>query len=237
LWDPVAGLLRGAGHVVHTPTLIGVGERAGEGGPATNLSTHVQQIVGVVHGQAAAQVVLVGFSYGGLVVEGVAAAIPQRIGQLVFVDAVTAARGRSLFDAFPAPMAERLRAIASAEGEGWRLPPMPLELVGGIGSVEPGISSEEIAQLLDERRSGHPIGTYEEAITWDGMSIEAVPKCYIVCTDKSEPAGGSSLARADELRQAGSVVHVLPTGHFAMRSMPQALASLLIAVAAPVPQR
>jgi pimeloyl-ACP methyl ester carboxylesterase len=162
----------------------------------------VQQIVGVVQGQPAAQVVLVGFSYGGVVVEGVAAAVPQRIGQLVFVDAVTAAKGRSLFDAFPAQIADRLRATASTEGEGWQLPPMPLEMVGGIGSVEPGISPEEIAQVLDERRSGHPIGTYEEAVTWDASSIEAVQRCYVVCTDKPEPARGWSLARADELREA-----------------------------------
>ena len=237
LWDPVKYLLREAGHVVHTPTLIGVGERASEGGSGTNLTTHVQQIIGVIEEQAAAKVVLVGFSYGGVVVEGVAAAIPERLAQLVLLDAMTGAKGTSLFDAMPATTVEQLRAYARAEGDGWRLPQVPLELVGGIGSVEPGISPQGIEQVLRERRGGHPIGSYEEPIGWDAASIEGVPRCYIICTDKPEPARSLSLTRADELRDAGLDVHLLPTGHFPMRTMPQALSSLLGALALPTSQR
>ena len=78
LWNPVAERLQEAGHSVHAPTLVGVGERASEGGADTNLTTHIEQIASLIQSQAAPRVVLVGFSYSGLVVEGVAS--PSRIG-------------------------------------------------------------------------------------------------------------------------------------------------------------
>src|SRR5262249_5092646 len=122
LWDPVADRLREAGHSVHAPTLIGVGERARAGGPDTDLTTHVQQIVSLIQYEPAPRVVLVGFSYSGLVAEGVAAAIPDRIAQLVLIDAMSAAKGKCGFDLVPASFAEQVRAAARSQGEGWRLP-------------------------------------------------------------------------------------------------------------------
>lgn len=228
LWDPVAGLLREAGHVVHAPTLLGVGERAGEGGPATNVTTHVRQIVGLIEEQASEVVVLVGFSYGGVVVEGVAAAIPERIARLVLVDAVLPVEGKSILDSFPGAAAEQLRSVAHARGEGWKLPPLDLALAGGIGAVEPGVDAAEIERVLEERRGSHPIGTYEEAFKGNGSSVERVERHYIVCTDKPPDGRDRSLALARRLREDGWRVDELPTGHFPMRSMPNALTSLLL---------
>jgi len=226
LWDPVASLLREAGHVVHAPTLLGVGERADEGGPATNLTTHVQQIVGLIEEQGTQVVVLVGFSYGGVVVEGVAAAIPERIAQLVLVDAVMPVEGKSIVDSLYGAAANQLRSVADARGEGWKLP--PLDLVGGIGAVEPGVDAAEIERVLEERRGSHPIGTYEEVFTRKGSSLERVARHYIVCTDKPPDGRDRSFALARQLREDGWRVDELPTGHFAMRSMPNALTSLLL---------
>ena len=181
------------------PTLVGVGERASEGGPETDLTAHVEQIVSLIGDQAPSRVVLVGFSYSGLVVEGVAAAIPDRIAQLVLIDALVAPKGKCGFDLLPASVVERLCAAARDEGEGWRLPPFPLELVGGIGSVEPGLSSADIERTL-ERRGTHPIGTYEESVTWDESSLAEVSRRYVICTDKPSPVRERFLARVDELR-------------------------------------
>ena len=213
---------------MHAPTLLGVGERAGEGGPATNVTTHVQQIVALIEEQASEVVVLVGFSYGGVVVEGVAATIPERIAQLVLIDAVMPVEGKSILDAFPGVAAEQLRSAAAARGEGWKLPPFPLELVGGIGAVEPGIDAAEIERVLAERRGSHPIGTYDEVFTPKGSSVGHVARHYIVCTDKPLDGRDRALALARRLRDDGWRVDELPTGHFAMRIMPNALTSLLL---------
>jgi pimeloyl-ACP methyl ester carboxylesterase len=234
LWDPVAELLREAGHTVHAPTLVGVGERASEGGPETDLTSHVQQMVSLIRDQPAPRIVLVGFSYSGSVVEGVAVAIPDRITALVLIDAVVAPKGKCGFDRMDASVVEQLRTAAKNEGDGWKLPPMPLEGVGGIGPVESGIRLSDVERTL-ERRGTHPIGTYEERVSWDESLLAGVARRYIICTGKPSPLREQFEARVSELRDAGVAVEDLPTGHFPMRSMPNALTALLLKSALAVP--
>ena len=71
-WGRVTPLLRAAGHVVYTPTLTGLGERAHLLSPAIDLGTHVEDVVRVLHYEDLSDVVLVGHSYGGMVITGVA---------------------------------------------------------------------------------------------------------------------------------------------------------------------
>jgi pimeloyl-ACP methyl ester carboxylesterase len=231
LWDPVATRLRAAGHEVHAPTLIGVGERAGEGGPDTDLTTHVEQIVSLVESLSVPRVILVGFSYSGLVVEGAAATLPKRIALLVFIDALLVPIGQSGFDAFPAEEADRFRVAAHDHGDGWKLPPFPLERVGGIGPVESGVDFADVEHTLLERRGSHPIGSYEERVTWDTASLAEVSRSYVICTGKPSPIRERLSARARELRESGCKVDELPTGHFPMRSMPNALTAILLSCA------
>jgi pimeloyl-ACP methyl ester carboxylesterase len=231
LWDLVSDRLGDAGHAVYAPTLVGVGERASEGGPDTNLTAHVDQIVSLIQEQGAPRVVLAGFSYGGLPAEGAAAAIPDRIAQLVLIDAVRVPEGSCGFDAFPTGVADEVRAAVAREGDGWKMPPNPLSRVGGIGSVEAGIRSSDIERTLVERRGTHPIGTMEEPRFWDDSSLAGVSRCYVICTDKPSPVGDSALRHVDELRDAGFTVHDLATGHFPMLSMPKALTEILLTYA------
>jgi pimeloyl-ACP methyl ester carboxylesterase len=227
LWDTVANRLRAAGGEVHAPTLIGVGERATEGGPDIDLTTHVQEVVALVRRLADSRAVLVGFSYSCMVVGGVAATIPDRIEDLVFIDALPLPPGQCGFDAFPPETVEQFRAGARDHGDGWKLPPFPLERVGGIGPVEPGVSFAEVERTL-ERRGPHPIGSYEERATWDVAALTDVSQRYVICTGKPSPLREQLTARAQELRESGLTVDELPTGHFPMLSMPNALTALLL---------
>jgi len=234
LWDPVAELLREAGHPVLAPTLVGVGERASEGGPETDLTAHVQQIVTLIQDQPAPRVVLVGFSYSGSVVQGVARVIPDRIASLVLIDANVVPQGKCGFDLMTDSVVEQLRTSARNEGGGWKLPPMPVDGVGGIGSVESGIRVTDVERTL-ERRGTHPIGTYEERVGWDDSLLAGVSRRYIICTGKPSPMRERFEARVSELRDAGVTVDVLPTGHFPMLTMPNALTALLLKSAIAVP--
>ena len=92
LWDLEAEILRQRGHSVTAPTLRGVGDRLAEGGPETSLSTHVDDVIGCLPDRAAAGLVLVGFSYGGLVAAGVIDRIPERVAMLVYLDAFVPCR-------------------------------------------------------------------------------------------------------------------------------------------------
>src|SRR5262245_34243335 len=66
-WRPVASALRAAGHEVFTPTLTGLGERAHLARPETDLTTHIQDVVGVLDCEDLCDALLVGHSYGGMV--------------------------------------------------------------------------------------------------------------------------------------------------------------------------
>ena len=91
-WGRVTPLLRARGHSVHTPTLTGLGERAHLLSPEVRLSTHVEDVVAVLVNERLTDVVLVGHSYGGQVIAGVASRRPDLVGRLVYLDAFLARR-------------------------------------------------------------------------------------------------------------------------------------------------
>src|SRR5271154_7543097 len=71
-WSRLAPLLRAAGHQVYTPTLTGLGERSHLVTPDTDLDTHIADVVGVLKFEDLTNAILVGHSYGGMVITGVA---------------------------------------------------------------------------------------------------------------------------------------------------------------------
>lgn len=97
-WQQVDSLLTGQGHKVYRPTLTGLGERYHLASPKINLSTHVNDIVNLILFENLHDIVLVGHSYGGMVVTGVADSLPDRIAQVVYLDAHIAEDRKSAFD-------------------------------------------------------------------------------------------------------------------------------------------
>ena len=97
-YQRVARLLRSAGHEVYTPTLTGLGERAHLVSSETNLDTHIADIVGVLQFEELTNAIVVGHSYGGMVITGVADRALSRVGHLVFLDAAHPRNGKSLVD-------------------------------------------------------------------------------------------------------------------------------------------
>src|SRR5215210_4421571 len=86
-WRRVRPLLRAAGHEVFTPALTGLGERAHLASPRVDLDTHIQDVVGVLEYEDLGEVMLVGHSYGGVVITGVAERAAPRLAQLIYLDA------------------------------------------------------------------------------------------------------------------------------------------------------
>ena len=128
LWDDVAVLLRAEGHRVLAPTLRGVG------GPATaadrdgDLSTHIDAVTELAEVEQPDRLTLVGFSYGGFVVTGAAARLGDRVTEVIYLDASVPQPGRSFIDLLPEPARSTMQASATALGDGWRIPPAPLEM-------------------------------------------------------------------------------------------------------------
>src|SRR5205807_7362746 len=101
-------LLRRAGHEVHTPTMTGLGERSHLVGPHVDLDLHIRDICAVLHYEDLRDVILVGHSYGGMVITGVADRAADRIGRLVYLDAANPVNNQSLVDV-SGPIIEAVR--------------------------------------------------------------------------------------------------------------------------------
>ena len=125
-YTKVQPLLEEAGLRVFRPTMTGLGERVHLGGPDVGLSTHIEDIVKVLEFEDLDDIVLVGHSYGGMVIAGVADRLPERIAKLVFFDAILPENGDSVADL----LGDAIDTMATVGGDGaevWQLVPRWVE--------------------------------------------------------------------------------------------------------------
>src|ERR1700751_2852840 len=115
-WQKVIPFLEAAGHEVHAPTCTGLAERAPELSPEVGLDTHIHDIVGLVEEKNLHGVILVGHSYGGMVITGVVDQVPQRIAHLVYLDAFVPRDGESIVASLPI-----IIYLLRKKGDGWRV--------------------------------------------------------------------------------------------------------------------
>jgi pimeloyl-ACP methyl ester carboxylesterase len=170
-WKKMRPLLRARGHELFTPTYTGLGERVHLASPRVDLETHIADILGVLQFEDLRDVVLIGHSYGGMVATGVADRAPERLAQLVYLDAFVPRDGQCLFDLLAAETRARMREAARTVGDGWRTPPSP---------VPPDTCEEDVAWVTP-RRVMQPLRTLEQPVHLTGAG-ERLPKAYIYCT-------------------------------------------------------
>jgi pimeloyl-ACP methyl ester carboxylesterase len=218
-WDRVRPLLEGAGREVVTPTLTGLGERAGELSPDVGLSTHVDDVVETLEEGDLRDVVLVGHSYAGMLLSAAAARAADRLARLVFLDAFVPKDGDCSFDLMPAENATAIRRQAEADGDGWRFPPWPLEMLQVV--------AEEDVRWLAPRLTDQPLKVYEEPVHLPPGDWERLPRTYVFCTERA--FGGLFEANAEWARAEPGWDRIdLAAGHEAMVTAPDALARVLL---------
>src|SRR5437762_3223128 len=100
-WQPIVPELEAAGHRVYWQSLTGLGERVHLAGPDVDLDTHIEDVVNLLRFEELEQVILVGHSYGGMVIRGVADRMPEQLAHLVYFDAFVPEDGQSVFDLVP----------------------------------------------------------------------------------------------------------------------------------------
>ena len=218
-WQKVVPLLRAAGSNVYSQTLTGVGDRSHLFQLGVDLSTHITDVSSLLFYEDLADVILVGHSYAGMVITGVAATTPERLRQLIYLDAYLPDEGQSEVDLWPSDMRAVIEAGAQA-GDGRRPPPSP-EMMG--------ITDPAIADWVRERITPHPMATYTQPVPKGNARSAALPRAYISCTEG--PLTSVFAPFGEKARAAGWVVREIATGHDAMLTAPDAVAKILLELA------
>jgi pimeloyl-ACP methyl ester carboxylesterase len=168
-WRKMREPLRARGHELFAPTLTGLGERAHLLTPQAGLGMHIADVVAAIEFEDLSDVILVGHSYGGMVVTGVANRLAGRIAKLAYLDAFVPKDGECVYDLLPPAMVELTnRRIAD---DGWRLMPSPL----------PPDTPEGDRRWMEKRRLPQAILTHSERISLD-PAVPVPPRSYIYCT-------------------------------------------------------
>jgi pimeloyl-ACP methyl ester carboxylesterase len=224
-WSRLIPLLETAGHRAFGPSLTGLGDQAHLLSPEIGLSTHIQDIVKLFQEQRLREVILVGHSYGSMVITGVADRVPDQVAHLVYLDTFVPRDGEAM--TAPAPLVIALfRWQARRRGDGWRLDPPPGNSFG--------VTEESDVQWVRAMVTPQPLKTFEEPLHLSDPDIVShFPRTHIACT-----AGGRLRAflrrlfpRALPPKEPGWRLRQLPTGHDAMITMSRELAGLLLEIA------
>jgi pimeloyl-ACP methyl ester carboxylesterase len=220
-YQPVARLMRAQGHEVYTPTLTGLGEREHLLSPAVDLEMHITDVVKLLQFEDLGEVILVGHSYGGMVITGVADRAPGRIRNLVFLDAAMPQNGQSLVDhAGPFILAARTR---SRMVNGIELVLFPGEdPLNFFGVKDPG----QIA-WMKPKLTPHPWKCFDQKLVLkDEAAMRKIPLSVIVCSSHMNDEARAALEALSNGR-----FWEIDTGHDLMVTEPAAVAEMLLRLA------
>lgn len=210
----LARQLRQKGHEVYIATLTGLGERCHLIGLPINLDTHLDDVANMIVWEDLTEVVLVGHSYGGMIITGVADRFPGRVSMLVYLDAAVPNDGDTLLSLRPEYQQYFLDSVATTDGR----------------SIKPPLASARDAaakhwQLLNEKNVAHPITCFTQAIRLTGAHSSVRRRLYIY-------AKGNLFDGAYERfrGETGSeVICVADAGHSIMLDQPEVVCSILLA--------
>jgi pimeloyl-ACP methyl ester carboxylesterase len=179
-WAKVTPGLRARGHQVLTPTLTGLGERHHLATREVGLGTHVEDIVNILEYEDLHDVILVGNSSGGLVITGVADRAPDRVANLVYLDAFVPEDGESLMDIVRPEIGATMKSLVENEGEGWLVPRIALPPWEQI-LKRWEITDERDVAWAARRLTPTPYRHFTEPVRRRNPAAEKLSKTYIRC--------------------------------------------------------
>ncbi|MER7006034.1 alpha/beta fold hydrolase [Dactylosporangium sp. NPDC000555] len=200
--------LRAHGHTVHPLTLTGLSERSHLLHGGVNLDTHIQDVTAVLAAENIRDAVLVGHSYGGMVITGVADRAAERVDSLVYVDAMVPNDGDSCW------------SLVSDQERQWYL-----DVVDNGYGVRP-------LPFFDARATPHPIASLLQPLRLTGDLAHLRRRDYLYAAGWEAQSPFTPVYQ--RLRDDPSwTTHALAGGHNLMRDTPQELLKILLDVAAP----
>ena len=212
-WRYVRPFLKG--HEIFAPSLTGLGERRHLARLDIDLDTHIADIVSILEMEDLRDVVLVGHSYGGMVITGAADRAHERIKRLVYLDAFVPENGKCTLDYVVPERAARMREEGERVGS-VTAPPLSLW----------GLTKPEHIEFVKPREVRHPYRTMAQPIKISNPeALKRLARTFVYC---SSPATGSFDAFAAKYRNDPAwKFFELKTGHDAMILMPERVAEIL----------
>lgn len=207
-WYAVDSILTASGHRVYRVTLTGLGERIHLASPSVSLATHIADVVNTIVWEQLTDIVLVGHSYGGMVITGVADELRDRIRRLVYVEAFLPESGES---------------VESLVGPGFRSLVSRNTIDGMIHP--PRVAADHPAP----KESPHPHRTFTDTLVLAHQVDHLLPGSYVLTVERAaDPSTDGFAPFAARAAARGWPVHQLEGDHTPARSAPEALVRLLI---------
>lgn len=224
-WRQVLAPLRAAGHRAFAPTLGGVGERAHQDPAAITLASHLDDVQAVIEAEELDGAILVGHSYAGMVITGVAdrlaATSRGRVGTLVYLDAVVPQPGESWSSTHAAETQRQRRDEIARTGV---IAPADPAVFGLQGAARDWVARHLTPQ---------PGAVYDAPLQFDAQRLATLRRVFIDCTTPALATIAASRARVRS--EPGWEVLEIATGHDPMVSAPGVLAQALLALGGPSP--
>lgn len=201
----VDSLLTAKGHIVYRPTLTGQGEKVHLADKSIGLDTHIADIVNVIKYEELDDIILVGHSYGGMVVTGVANQLSDRIKHLVYLDAVVPSNGESA-----------------------------ASIMGSLGISTDGfiIPSWVREDQQPPKDVPHPAKTWSDSIVVDDELLKGLSTTYILTVDSGKSAAQDDFySQSQRAQNRGWSVLQLEADHNAQWSAPVELSEMLDRIA------
>ncbi len=216
-WKRVLTALWSAGHRAFAVSLSGVGERAHIAPKSITLDMHIADVVNVIEAEELLDAVLVGHSYAGIVITGVAQRSAARLRHLVYLDAVVPRAGESWSSGHSEETRSARRQTIAEHGA--MAPPDPA--IFGLTGAD--------AAWVARRQTPHPGAVYDAKLEFDAERIAKLPRTFISCIAPQLATIDSSRARARS--EPGWNFVELATGHDPMISAPEPLLRVLLGLA------
>ncbi|MEU0939643.1 MULTISPECIES: alpha/beta hydrolase family protein [unclassified Embleya] len=203
-FQPLARRLREHGHDAYPLTLTGVGDRKHLLAASVNLDTHIRDVLNLLADEQITDAVLVGHSYGGMVITGAADRAPDRVRGLVYVDALVPGDGESCW------------SLVNDREREWYL--------RGVG--RDGYSCEPLP-FFDARATPHPLASLMQVVRLEGGLDRFERRDFVYAT------GWDGASPFDEVRRRLAEdptwhVHPVSSGHNVMRDAPDDLLKILL---------
>ena len=214
IWKLVAERLRAAGHLVYAPTLDGCAERHHQVRAGITVVTHAREVGEFLFYEDLRQVILVGTSSGGMVISKAAELARDRVGRIVFVDALALVPGEEVSRIVKRPSTPEITELT-------------------IGPARADVEQRLFADLDPELRAWalarytpHPIAALEAPMVPTTFWEHRWPATVIRCRRAANPPEAHQRRTAERLQASW---HEMDTGHYPMLSEPEQLARLLLA--------